>query len=340
VNKRKLLELRGGVEMSREIWISNKSLVAIKLSLVAFSVVALAIFISLLVPVFADTPSTVVVVPTITADGVDDQPFEATVTAGEGHTVHEFRVYESGDFDDLNCNAKTNWWGPVYSTNEFGYFCLWTAMDGYQIQPGNSDKFYFTMDSPDTECCRVMRTEPRDLEQMWSPKFTDICVDKTPPETTKHVSEPKKVIPGDDPEEFIEWIDSVTEITLTATDCPGGCDRDNGPHDAGIDKIWYMNVIDLTEEACWNPYEFCNPITTLYDVDGYPFPASPYEHSEGIGCINAMQEWCEDEGNWDGWMTSWYDCAEYWAHEECDVDPIWKLYRELGLSETICRKRS
>ena len=189
----------------------------------------------------AATDSQIEINPSITAGGQDDQPFIATVIAGEGHTVHEFRVYESGDFSDLQCEQKDNWYGPYPGTNQFGNYCQWNAMDGYWILPGGSTTFEFTMDSPDTECCRVMRTEPRDLEQTWTPVFIDICVDKTPPETIKTYGNPHFPDPIIE-DQYPHWITTTTPVTLSATDCPGGCDRDNGPHDAGISETWYRNI--------------------------------------------------------------------------------------------------
>jgi len=190
---------------------------AVKASIIFLTLAFVIASVSYIVPAFADTPSTVSIIPNITASGINDQPFEATVTAGVGHTVYEFRIYESGDFSDLNCNAKTHWWGPYYGTNEFGNYCQWNAMSGYQIQPGNLDKFYFTMDSPDTECCRVMRTEPKDLELTWQPINIDICVDKTKPLTTKIYGDPHYPADINSGAPYPHYINSSTLITLTAT---------------------------------------------------------------------------------------------------------------------------
>lgn len=143
-------------------------------------------------------------------------------------------------------------------------------------------------------------------------------VDDTPPETTKVISEPKKVIPGNDPNEFIEWIDTVTEITLDAKDGGNVCA-------IGVDKIWYMTKIDETEQACWDPYNYCSPLE-------FPTPHTP----NGIGCINAGQEWCTI--NWDTTQeprtyVSWEDCVEDFAHYECRVDPLWHLYDGTAISD-------
>jgi len=157
-------------------------------------------------------------------------------------------------------------------------------------------------------------------------------VDSTPPETNKTFGEPfledwfpKGCIPdgpcdGPCPEfaipdgcEWAEWINSSTPITLTAED-----------EKVGVDKIWYMDVIDLTGESCGNPSLNCNPIETLYNVSGAPFPASPYEHQIEPECIDECQDCCEE---WESMMyNSWEECVEDCAHNQCEVDPLWKLY--------------
>jgi|GEM_PF-1279258 len=260
-------------------------------------------------PVLAVHESEVTVIPNITASGKNDQAFTATVLAGEGHDVHEFRVYESGDFDDLICEPKDNWYGPFYGTNQFGEYCQWNAQEGFAIAPDETDSFSFTMDSPDTECCRVMRTEPRDLQQNWVPVMIDICVDKTPPVTTKSFNGPQKI------EEGAEWIDGVTTISFEATDCPGGCDRDEGPHDAGIDKILYLNVLaedfGLGEEPCWNPKEACESV--------FPSPSTE--------CVVDAQAECEYEPK----NPDSVACVENYIDEICfdgEAEFQWKVYTE------------
>ncbi|MBN2422149.1 hypothetical protein JXB41_02890 [Candidatus Woesearchaeota archaeon] len=86
-------------------------------------------------------------------------------------------------------------------------------------------------------------------------------VDDTPPDTTKTISEPKKVIPGDDTDEYIEWVDSVTLLTLNAVDpdpTGEGCN-------IGVEKI-YWKIIPMDEVSCWDPANFCNPVDTSYNV--------------------------------------------------------------------------
>jgi len=133
-------------------------------------------------------------------------------------------------------------------------------------------------------------------------------VDDTPPETSKWFDGPQKIIQG----EFglIEWIDGVTTVNLAAVD------PDPTTYDCniGVDKTWYMNVIDLTETTCWEPDNYCNPLD-------FPTPYDP----QGEECINWAQEYCAE--NWqEDQYDSWEACVEFWAHEECRVDPLWHLY--------------
>jgi hypothetical protein len=111
---------------------------------------------------------------------------------------------------------------------------------------------------------------------------------------------------------WAEWITPENGIYLDAVD-----------NKVGVDKIWYMNVIDITEMSCTNPQLYCQPAYTLYDEYGRPFPASPYEHADP-GCIDFCQDDCEfyvDYG-----YKSWEDCVEDCAHEGCGVDPLWQLW--------------
>jgi len=143
-------------------------------------------------------------------------------------------------------------------------------------------------------------------------------VDSTPPTTTKEISEPKKIaeIEG----QTVEWVDTVTNITLTTVD--------GGPICAvGVDKVWYNNIIDLTEQSCWVE-EACNPV-----MDLVPFEGEWSNPADEVGCIDAMQDYCEQEMRYTPNTEDWYDCVEYWATEECGVDPIWKLYRGVPIQK-------
>jgi len=129
-------------------------------------------------------------------------------------------------------------------------------------------------------------------------------VDSTPPETTKTVSEPKKM------EDGVEWVDTVTEITFTSND------PDPTGHDCniGVDKTWYKNILACGEDPCRDPAEYC----TADGVD------SPYDQESYDGCINDQQDCCTD--NWKNDYDSWEACVEDKVHTICGVDSDWHLY--------------
>jgi hypothetical protein len=134
-------------------------------------------------------------------------------------------------------------------------------------------------------------------------------VDNTPPVTTKEISEPKKVVPGDDPNEFIEWVDTVTTITLNPVDP----DPTTHSCNIGVDKTWYANVLAECYDSCYDPANFCEPVLTF-----------PYEQYKD--CIDYYQIACEKEMQGETRFGSWYECVEFYAHDNCGVAPEWHLY--------------
>ncbi|MBN1274981.1 hypothetical protein JXA12_01690 [Candidatus Woesearchaeota archaeon] len=131
-------------------------------------------------------------------------------------------------------------------------------------------------------------------------------VDDTPPVTTKVIGDPKKV-DGD-----VEWIDSVTEISLSAVDPDPdptgfGCD-------IGVDKTWYRISLDESEDACWKPADYCV-------VSG----ETPYDEERYEGCIDEVQKECATGGERE--FDDWYDCVEQMSYRRCEVSSEWKLYR-------------
>jgi len=162
--------------------LSNKSLVALKLSLVAFSVVALAISLSLLVPVFADThTSTVTVTPHI-VPASSNVGFNAHVEWTSGDPIHEFRVYEPLEFSNLVCDSVTGWYAPYYAKTTIGgveyRYCQWNAQTGSELKSGNTEKdFTFSLDTSQTECCRDLFIETRDDHGFYAFHNPQICVD-------------------------------------------------------------------------------------------------------------------------------------------------------------------
>ncbi len=97
------------------------------------------------------------------------------------------------------------------------------------------------------------------LENAEEPEIQWYKVDDTAPHTEKIIE------PGPYIENGVEWIDTANEIILDARD-------DVGPHDSGVNKTWYMNILaeDTVEELklsvdpekpCWEP-DFCNIVLT------------------------------------------------------------------------------
>ena len=118
---------------------------AIASGIIILALAFLVASVSYMVPVLAIHDSTVTVIPNITAGDVEDLMFTATVTAGEDTTIHEFRVYESGDFSDLTCDVKAGWYGPYYGTTTFGNYCQWNAQVGNEIEPEATETFTWNL---------------------------------------------------------------------------------------------------------------------------------------------------------------------------------------------------
>ncbi|MBU4299604.1 hypothetical protein L6303_04295 [archaeon] len=130
-------------------------------------------------------------------------------------------------------------------------------------------------------------------------------VDSTPPVTTKIISEPKKI------DGNVEWIDTVTTITLNAVDP----DPTGHSCNIGVDKTWYKNVLAEGEDSCWDPAQYCNAIEV----------STPYGNPKTVYCINEAQAYCDE--NWESEQDpNWEACVEDYVHEECQVDPNWHLY--------------
>jgi hypothetical protein len=148
-------------------------------------------------------------------------------------------------------------------------------------------------------------------------------VDSNHPNTTKVISEPKKI------DGHVEWVDSVTEITMTAIDP----DPTTYECNIGVDKTWYRNDLEDNWDVCWHPEDYCNSNlgrVTPYDQEAYP------------GCIDFWQVTCEDDGYWSmHGYSSWEDCVETNVHGPwdppsmlgCMVDPEWKLYKGVPINK-------
>ncbi len=230
---------------------------------------------------------------------VDDKEPIVTKTLGEPKIENEETwitqntpiTIDAYDVGDLECAAS----GLDYC--EYRY-----DVDGDEVLPWTRIEledlpytFYFEEDS-------VHFLEYRCFDEAGNMAYGNETdkVDSTPPETTKSYEGPQEINNG------VEWIDGVTQVVLEATD-------PEPDHASDVDKTWYLNVIDLSENACWSPAEYCNPTTV----------PSPYV--DGVGCINSAQEYCD--GNWEIY-PSWEACVEDYAYGECQVDPLWKLYKD------------
>jgi len=304
----------------RENWIhiSNKSLVAIKASLLVAILIGLVVFFSSVVPVFANTHvSTVTVNPSIVAGGDNDKLFTVTVCndVGSADDIHEFRIYyqygQFTDFTDVKCQSKTGWNGPIILPTIWGKACWYGANTSTdQIQHGECEDFQFTADTPADECCRTLQFETRDTKDYWIFVYDDVCVDTTPPETKKIYGEPYKVEPVcraeweewcidwevkgydswedcvyDTTHKFCAWwINSSSPVTLIPTDTVG-------LHDSGISITLYRDVYLVSPDDWHYCYEDCynwQPFCIAQDaVQNFDCGFLPYE-----GPFNKTTESC------------------------------------------------
>jgi len=202
---------------------------------------------ALAVPAFANTHHSVATIsPSIVKAGTP-YTFTAHITNVTGpDSVSEFRIYlltNPPDITDINCLPAAGWYGPFVIPGANGDFCQYTAKTTSDyIAPGNSKDFSFTGTSPKTASCRDMNLETRDPNQYYTPLPLKVCVDITPPVTTK-TYDPTPYLNGNS-----EWISTSTWITLNAVDPE--------PHPAGVDKTLYQDII-VPESWCYNPAENC-----------------------------------------------------------------------------------
>jgi hypothetical protein len=290
-----------------------------KISLLVLITTVLGVFlVNYAIPALANTHTSVITVtPNIVPSGTSidfTARVECTSTGGTADDeIHEVRIYEHFDFTNIDCKPTTGWYGPFPGENQYGKFCLWTAQAGYELGVGEYKDFQFSSDTPDSECCRTWLMETRDKNNYWIFNYPDICIDTTPPDTTKRFIGPQKISDG------IEWIDGVTLVELTARD-------DVGPHDAGIDKTWYRNDWYTDEHlgstGCYEP----SSCTVGFYKEFFGL-MSPYERENWQGCIDECQEDCEDLYWGDMKFDNWYDCVETCGAGPCDLPAAWKLYR-------------
>lgn len=159
-------------------------------------------------------------------------------------------------------------------------------------------------------------------------------VDGTSPNTDKYFAGPQYCVDSENnvvecisenqqEDGIVEWIDSVTTVHLTAVD-PEAEYAIGQACNIGVDKTWYRNDWyndeHLGSTGCYEPANFCN--TGFYDeFFGLEFP-----YPEHAGCIDSMQTSCTEKDGFAYGTPEWYECVDFWAHEECRIDDAWHLY--------------
>jgi len=227
--------------MKMKTWnVSNKSMVAIKASIITFTLVALAIFItsaSADVGVLSHT-SSAYLTPKWTLPSENDELFTVTITNNGPDSVKEVRIYKHPDYTDIDCKSDPDGWNLIDEPT----FCQYYTSDSSKfIKAGNSKDFQFSADTPSVIYpCEAYTWEfvtYDDGEPSMDRYISDTTnVDGTPPETTKTYGTPFYS------DGTYDWITSDTSITLTPDD--HGC----------VDKstTWYRICLD---PECYENYE-------------------------------------------------------------------------------------
>jgi len=233
--------------------IKNKK-AALKFSFIILGLIIISAVILYAGGVFANThTSTATVDPPLVGSNIDDQPFEVKVCNTGGNDINRVSIYyEYGDFKDfkdVKCKEKTGWNlnilnDPVIAGGDFCFYIAKTSGDA--IQYPDCEYFYFTADTPETDCDRTLRFETRDVQDSWNRIDTVVSVDALKPVTTKTFDGPFK----DDDKTYpdAEWIDGITKVVLDAVDPT--------PHPSGIDKIYWRNII-VSNQYCETEYSGC-----------------------------------------------------------------------------------
>jgi len=155
-------------------------------------------------------------------------------TDSNGTTIH----IDAYDNDTLGCavdQITCDWW-YVLDGNQ-------TINETYM--QGLTPPFNITFDD-ETEhelhvkCCDALGNCYEDIETFY--------VDSSGPDVTKEFIGPQYT------DGYSEWIDTVTNISLTAHDNP------NGECAVGEDKIYYRYKLALSEDWCYNQMGYCQQI--------------------------------------------------------------------------------
>lgn len=226
-----------------------------KVSLVVLVLAAFGFFVfNFVIPVFANTHSSHVVLNTTVVKGGLNYGFTVTVYNDEGAPISEFRIYNNTvalngglePFTNLVCYPADNWHGPYYIKSSTGDFCQYTAeTTNDYILAGQNKAFIFSADAPTTDCWRTWHFETRDPDDFYIPIYTKVAVDALKPITIKSFNGPQKK-DGD-----VEWIDGVTLVELNATDPE--------PHPSNVSKLFWRNTL-VDDKYCWS-ISACNEAT-------------------------------------------------------------------------------
>jgi len=270
------------------IHISNKSLVAIKASLLVAVLIGLVVFVVSVIPVFANHSSdSNVITPGYEACNVLNT-YTLTVTqTGGPDPIYSVRIYNrsiGNPFPDqrgFSCGAAPTGWTykGFFIIGDESYCEYETTRDPtntYTIANGEHENFTFSINIT-KESVHPFRVSTIDTQlpvgyHYFS--FPNITVDCTPPLTTKSFIGPQKK-DGD-----VEWIDGITLVNLTAID--------QIPHPSGVAETWYKNILFEggacgLEVANCVPVDpnlpcldkgFCDSLVDAYDM--YPGDFVPY----------------------------------------------------------------
>jgi len=179
-----------------------------------------------------------IIVKTMTGPQVGDCP------PGEGDECW-IMDWEGKEGTTISINAVDD---PTYDCAVDQVTCDWHYLldgepmrGGYELEAPFDIKFYDeTQHELYVECCDALGNCAEDIETFY--------VDSSGPTVEKTISEPKKVIKTEGG--TVEWIDTVTEITITSNDLP------DAPCAVGNETIYYV-ITPQDDEVCWNPDELC-----------------------------------------------------------------------------------
>jgi len=102
-------------------------------------------------------------------------------------------------------------------------------------------------------------------------------VETVPPVTKKEFTGPQKFEEG--PDGTIEWIDGITTIDLFMID--------PAPHPSGVYNTYFKNYLDQSEEACWEPDNFCEPSGCSLSAESFCGEALWSGVDEYLSCLDS-----------------------------------------------------